>query len=234
MLAAIPLAERPWLAAIPAANGGVLQRLPSHLLSALEQAETELVGDGTAMVVQASPWRWGGPRAGEMMGSLTLRRELDGEVWDLVAIVTFDPDELDVAQIDTLVRWTTEGRLVSGQPPISTWWIDPEVLRASERAAIDDALRCAVPPARRFGAIDASAVALQLDAGSLGEIRGELVVELELGLAYVRATQCGGLSADAAARALRAAVADHRLAVPSRIRAALDRGLDLLTMEGVL
>lgn len=230
-LAPVEPGEQVFLSLAPSAN--TLLAFPPAISAILSGSEPELSGDGSPMAVAFSPWRWGGPKAGEIVGSLTFRR-WDGHVaFDLVCTVTVDPDEHALAHIDVVVRLTEEARLVSGQPPLGTWWATPSVLTEAEARALRDAAAdvAADPPARSF-ALDTSVVRLRLVAGSLGVLAGELRFEGDLGLAYVRATEAGTLTSDAAARALRAAVVDGRLAVPTPIRAWLEHGGDLLAVEG--
>jgi hypothetical protein len=231
----LPPYETLFVAAARSANAELrLPQLPAHLAAELEAAETERCGDGSAMVVAASPWRWGGSRAGDLTGSLTLRRwGPDGDAWDLVCTVVVDPDRPERLHIDVVVRWSNEPRLADGLPPLGMWWGDASLLRRAEQEELykDAAAARRRPPA--FGLHpDADALPLRLDAGSLGVLEGELRVVASLGLAYVRATNEGSVQPGLAARTLRTAVADGRLAVPHFIRAWLDNGGGLLALEG--
>jgi hypothetical protein len=204
-------------------------------VGALEDAETELCGDGSAYVARATRWRWGGPRAGEIVGSLTLQRSgPDGDVWELHCSVTIDPDDHGRPHVDLVVRWTSEVRLANGLPGLGQWWTEAALLRPVEREAIAAvALDAADSPPSRFAPPDGvDRLPLRLDAGSLGSLEGELLIDADLGLAYVRATRADMVEAGLAARTLRTAVDDGRLAVPHFIRAWLENGGALLALEG--
>lgn len=227
--------ERPFVALASAANGPhALPHISAACASALARAWTELAGDDSALVVHASPWRWSGPSDGEIVGSLTLRRWCDGQAWDLAVSIVVDPDD-ESLHLSLVVRLSDEVRLAEGLQPIGQWWAPVSVLRPRERAAIDAAVEQVVvdpPPRHSFELPDAGVVRLRLDAGSLGDLVGELCVVATLGLAYVRATRSGALTPAAAARTMRTAVVDGRLAVPHWVRVYLERGGELLALEG--
>jgi hypothetical protein len=237
LLSTLPAPERPFVAAARPANAQpVLPILPVALEPELADAWTELAGDGSALVVQCCSWRWDGPAAGEIVGSTTVRRcGPNGEMWDLVVGVTVDPDEPERLHLDVVVRRSDDVRLAEGLPPLGQWWAPTSILRLHERAAIDAAAEQAVddpPPRLSFVEPEAAALPIRLDAGSLGALAGELRIVVGLGLAYVRATHGGALKLGAAARTMRTAVVDGRLAVPHWIRSWLDRGGCLLAVEG--
>ena len=224
--APIPPGEQPFVALAGAANLVDLPALPGDVADELRLAETELCGDGSAIAVHATQWIHSGPRAGGLHACLTFRRWLGHEAFDLVCWVTADPDERGLAHVSSLVvRRTDEARLLERRPPLGQWWAAPSLLVASERQSLSDAAAEVFddPPSGAW--LQQDVVPLELDAGSLGTMRGELRIVADLGLAYVSATH-------GRARALRSAVLDGRLAVPSWIRAYLDCGGDLFALEG--
>lgn len=216
-------------------SNGVLPALPTHVEQQLASARTERCADGSAFVVEAGDWTWGGDRRTDLVGQVTFRRHGRG-VWDLRVSVVVDPDDLErcdwtvVVQRSRGVLSTEEGEVLC--PPIDRWQASAEVLAPVERADILRLAEEAVadpPPAE---GLRRSTAAVHLEANGAC---GRLVVDLDRGVAAVLVDEpldepLPPAAREAAESALRHAVEAGVVDVPRRTRVLLDLGV--LRLEG--